>query len=319
MSTFNQGHALVVGVGGDLPGTLDDAQALADVLIAPGRCAYPPGQVHLLTGEQATCAAILSTLDTLAQSISSQSTVLIYFSGHGYRVTSSMGTAYFLLPHGYDLADLAGTCIRGDEFTAKLRAISARQLLVLLDCCRAGGIGEPKAPGLTFAKSPLPPEAEAILAEGQGRVIVASCREDEVSLAGKPYSAFTVALLEALSGKGVDVQDGFVRVSDLVLHAREVVPQRTGGKQHPTIKFHQADNFAVAYYAGGAKEPQPLTFPLDPATAAVPEPPARVDLRGARVGGSVIVGDLTVDRGGTFVGRNQVFIEGDRQETGSDQ
>ena len=55
-----------------------------------------------------------------------------------------------------------------------------------------------------------------------------------------------------------------------------------------TIKFHQADNFAVAYYAGGAKEPQPLTFPFDPKTAAVPEPPARADLRGARVGGSVV-------------------------------
>jgi hypothetical protein len=307
MATFERGHALVVGVGGDLPGTVGDARALADILSAPGRCAYPWNQVAALTGPSATRQAILDALDALAQSTDAQSTAVIYFSGHGYRVSSAMGSSYFLLPHNYDLSDLPGTCISGIELTEKLRAIAVRKLLVLLDCCRAGGIGEPKSPGLTFAKSPLPPEAETILAEGAGRVIIASSREDELSYAGKPYSAFTVALLESLSGRDVDQKDGYVRVSDLVLHAREVVPRRTGGRQHPTIKFHQADNFAVAYYAGGAKEPQPLSFPLDLETAAVPEPPARLDLRGARVGGSVIAGDLTVT-GGTFVGGDQKIL-----------
>jgi hypothetical protein len=307
MSTFSQGHALVVGAGDDLPGTVDDAKALADILAAPGRCAYPPNQVRLLTGEDATRERILRGLDSLAESTSPESFAIVYFSGHGYRVKSAMGTAYFLLPHGYDLSDLTGTCISGAEFTEKLRAISTQKLLVLLDCCRAGGIGEPKSPGLTFVKSPLPPEAETILAEGQGRVIVASSREDELSYAGKPYSAFTVALLESLSGEEVDVKDGYVRVSDLVLHAREIVPRRTGGKQHPTIKFHQADNFAVAYYAGGAKEPQPMIFPLDLETAAVPEPSPRVDLRGARVGGSVVTGDVTMSSS-TFVGRDQTIV-----------
>lgn len=103
------------------------------------------------------------------------------------------------------------------------------------------------------------------------------------------------------------MKDGYVRVSDLVLHAREVVPRHTSGKQHLTIKFHQADKFAVAYYAGGAKEPQPLSFPLDPETAAVPEPLPRVDLRGAQVGGSVVTGDLTMT-GSTFIGRDQTIV-----------
>jgi hypothetical protein len=306
MTTFDRGHALVVGVGSDLPGTVGDAQALAQVLTSQGRCAYPPGQVDLLTGPAATRQGVLSGLDRLA-GMDDDATVVVYYSGHGYRVTSSMGASYFLLPHGYDQDDLVGTCISGAEFTQRLRAIRARKLLVLLDCCRAGGIGEPKAPGLTFVKSPLPPEAEAILAAGQGRVIIASSREDELSYAGEPHSAFTIVLLESLSGTGVDVKDGYVRVSDLALHAREVVPKRTFDKQHPTIKFHQADNFAVAYYAAGAKEPQPLTFPFDPKTAAVPEPPAHIDLRGARVGGSVVDGDLTMT-GSTFVGGNQTIV-----------
>jgi hypothetical protein len=163
---------------------------------------------------------------------------------------------------------------------------------------------------MTFVKSPMPPEAESILAAGAGRVIIASSREDEVSYAGNPHSAFTVALLESLSGKGVDVKDGFVTVSDLALHAREVVPRRTGGQQHPTIKFHQADNFAVATYAGGAKEPQPLSFPMDPETAAVPEPPARIEIKDSQVGGSVITGGINMS-GSTFIGGSQTTAKDD--------
>jgi hypothetical protein len=57
------GYALVVGVGGDLPGTTEDARALADILTAPDLCAYPPNQVELLTGSAATRAAVLDGLD----------------------------------------------------------------------------------------------------------------------------------------------------------------------------------------------------------------------------------------------------------------
>ncbi|MDY7077917.1 MAG: SUMF1/EgtB/PvdO family nonheme iron enzyme [Chloroflexota bacterium] len=277
MSRFDQGQALVVGVGGDLPGTVDDAKALADILTMPDHCAYPPSQVRRLTGPTATRQTVLAGLDELAKA-GKEAVVLVYFSGHGYLVTSSMGTIYFLLPYGYDLTNLAKTCISGVEFTEKLHAISARRLLVLLDCCHAGSMGEPKSPGLTFAKVPLPSEAEAILGEGRGRVIIASCREGELSYGSTPHSAFTIALLESLSGQGVGIQDGYVNVSDLVLHVQEVIPQRTSGRQHPTIRFCQSDDFAVAYYAGGSKEPRPLTFPLASETVGIPESPARPDL-----------------------------------------
>lgn len=47
---FVHGHALVVGVGADLPNTVDDAIGLASILCDPERCAYPAEQVKLLTG-----------------------------------------------------------------------------------------------------------------------------------------------------------------------------------------------------------------------------------------------------------------------------
>ncbi|MBN2393803.1 MAG: caspase family protein [Anaerolineae bacterium] len=289
MAILKQGHAIVVGVGSDLPNTVDDAQGVADILKEAGRCAYPPEQVQILTSWAANRGAILDALDKLAQITDQDATVVVYFSGHGYQVSTSVSDAYFLMPYGYDVHHLKQTAISGAEFTAKLRAIPAKKLLVLLDCCHAGGVGDAKAPGLEFAKSPLPSETLALLAEGKGRVLIASSKEDELSYAGKPYSAFTLALIESLSGVGVAKQDGFVRVADVALHAREVVPGRTKGKQHPILHFEHADNFALAYYAGGEKQPKGLPFPVE-SVEIEPEPGA---WRGISQSGQTVYGPQT--------------------------
>jgi uncharacterized caspase-like protein len=272
MTQFTHGHALVIGMGADLPDTIQDATGLGNILIDQERCAYPHSQVILLTGEKATRSAVLSALDALAQIADPEATVVVYFSGHGYRVAASLGEFYYLMPFGYDTGRLFETAIRGDEFTARLRAISAQKLLVLLDCCHAGGLTGPEPSGLTMTKAPLPPEAASLLAEGRGRVLIASSQQDEYSYAGKPYSAFTLALVEALCGEGVAAQDGYVRVSDLAMHAREVVPGRTRKQQHPILHFEQADNFIISYYAAGQAQPKGLPFSEQPAIE--PEPGA---------------------------------------------
>ncbi len=60
MAQFTHGHALVIGVGQDLPSTVADAEALAAILRHPERCAYPEEQVICLTGEAAHREAVLS-------------------------------------------------------------------------------------------------------------------------------------------------------------------------------------------------------------------------------------------------------------------
>jgi hypothetical protein len=271
-SIFTQGHALIIGVGDDLPNTVDDAVGLANVLKNPSHCAYPLNQVHLLTGPGATRNAVLSALDTLAKSTDSQSTVVVYFSGHGYRVTSSLGTSYYLMPYGYDVNRLHETTINGQTLTEKLQSIPAQKLVMLFDCCHAGGMRRIKAPGLQFTKSPLPPEAMRLLEGGSGRVLICSSKENEVSFAGNPYSAFTLALIEALCGIGVAEEDGYVRVSDVALHAREIVPGHTNGRQHPILHFEHADNFVLAYYAGGETQPKGLPFDGEPEVEPQPRP-----------------------------------------------
>jgi hypothetical protein len=313
---FTQGHALIIGVGADLPDTVNDAVGLAEILRDPERCAYPPAQVTILTSEQATRAAILTALEKLAQTTDADSTVMIYFSGHGYQVISPTGEVYYLMPYGYDLRWLYKTALSGAEFTEKLKAIPARKLLVLLDCCHAGGVGDAKSPGLNLTKKPLPPEVLPLLAEGTGRVLIASSTENELSFAGKPYSAFTLALIEAFCGKGAAKQDGYVRVADLALHAREVVPGRTKGQQHPILHFEHADNFVLAYYAAGDTQPKELPFTETPEVETIPQPQAVAPTSTlqntiATGGGDIsVTGDGNIIGGKVVIGNNNIIGRG---------
>ena len=301
-ASFENGYALIIGVGADLPATVQDAIGFRDILLDRGRCAYHQQHVIHLTEENATRQDILSALDALAQSTNADSTVVVYFSGHGYQVASTMGESYYLMPYGYSVQRLYDTAINGSEFADKLRAIPAKKLLVLLDCCHAGGVGDAKTPGVDMTKKPLPQEVLPLLAEGSGRVLIASSTEGELSYAGKPYSAFTLAIIEALCGVGAAKLDGYVRVADLALHAREVVPGRTGGKQHPVLHFEHADNFAIAYYAGGDTQPKNLPFSEEAEQIETSESTnSSTTIQNAIVTNG---GDLNVEGQGNVVGGN---------------
>lgn len=248
--TFDNGYAVVVGVGADLPVTVDDATAIAEQLTNLSRCAYPQEQVRLLTNNDANRSNILDKLDWLAEATQEEDTAIVYFSGHGMESPD-----YYLMPYGYDFDSPEDTAIPGKVFTEKLRAIKAKKLLVLLDCCHAGGQAEAKG----RIKSPLPNSVIEQFKNSSGRVILASSRKNEVSWTGEPYSIFTASVLEGLAGYGSFEQDGYARVLDLAMWVGRKVPERTNDKQNPIIKVSNLeDNFALAWYAAGSKQPQPL-------------------------------------------------------------
>jgi len=257
-AVFTHGHALLIGVGADLPITVQDATALHDLLSAPHRAAYPPAQVELLTEAAANRRGILAAFDRLAERVnaSADAAVFVYFSGHGGRIEHPEKPAeYFLVPFGYDPSRRADTMISGLEFTTKIEAIKARKLVVLLDCCHAAGVPMLKTPGEVFVKSPVPPELLNMLETGGGRIVIASSYENEYSYTGTPYSIFTACLLEALAGKAAVNKDGFARILDVLIYLFKEVPQRAPGPQHPFVKkvLDLGDNFPLCYYAGSDK------------------------------------------------------------------
>src|ERR1700728_3627973 len=130
--TFQDAYAVVIGVGGDLPVTVADATAIARILCDLDRCAVPAENIQVLTEWDATCDGIVGALEELARKAKPNDIVTTYFSGHGAMLPADPEKR-FLVPRD-------GNWLDGKKFTGLLRNIQARRLLVLLDCCYAGGL-----------------------------------------------------------------------------------------------------------------------------------------------------------------------------------
>jgi len=264
---FKHGYGLFVGVGGnDIPVTRDDAKALYGFFTDPSRASYLKSNVRVLTENEATRQNILDSLDWLIQKSKNdkEATVVVYYSGHGglfKRIFKK--DEYYLVPHGYNPSKHAETAISGIEFTNKIEFIQAKKLIVLLDCCHAGGIPAVKELDSQFIKSPIPPELLKVLETGAGRIIIGSSLEQEYSLTGDPYSIFTACLLDALHGKASVANDGYARILDVLIYLFKEVPKRSDAVQHPLLKKAQEldDNFPICYYAGGHNKS--ISHPVD--------------------------------------------------------
>jgi hypothetical protein len=152
---------------------------------------------------------------------------------------------------------LAQTAISGVELTEALRHIPARKVVVVFDCCHAGGIGQPKEAVALVLKAGLPESYYEALATGQGRVILASSRSSESSwvLPSDSNSLFTTHLLAGLRG-GIASDDGLIRIFDLFEYLQ---PKVTADQpaQHPVFKAELEENFPVALRLGGQKASAP--------------------------------------------------------------
>jgi hypothetical protein len=262
MPALENAHALIVGIANYKkinalpPIVLKDAQDIYDLLVSPQHCGYVPDNVQLLLDNQATKDAIRQVLETLAQKSNPDSSVLLYISSHGGQVEFGPHAGEYLLPVDADCtsgASLAQTAIAGSDFTDALRAIPARKLVVLFDCCHAGGIGQPKDANAPILKGGLSDSYYDRLKQGTGRAILASSRSTESSyvIPGADNSLFTQHLLAGLQG-GIASDDGLIRIFDLFEY---VQPKVTSDQpnQHPIFKAELEENFPLALYLGGQK------------------------------------------------------------------
>lgn len=255
---------MLIGIGKGYPGGLElpdevryDAEALGDVLRDPELCGYPPGQVHLLLDAEATRDNILHALRDLVSSSRDDDTVIIFFSGHGGRRPDGPDTSGYLCPVDYVLGDAEGTGIETNELSALINAIPAARVTLILDACHAEAAAYVKSDGVHKGLLPLGFRAPALekLSAGSGRVVLASCREDERSWTylSKGHSLFTYFLLEGLRGKALGQDDGLVRVFDLFTYLSEQVPAhpQRGEVQRPVLQMRGENNFPLALRRGG--------------------------------------------------------------------
>ncbi len=273
LSGMDNAHALVIGIAdywhpnryfGKLPPAVcQDAQDVYALLVDPQRGGYRAEQVQLLLDDQATLAGLRRGLADLAARCDAESVVFLYLSSHGGHIPAGPDAGEYLLPVDVIYTDdghlRPETALSGAEFSAALAAIPARKVLVIFDCCHAGGIGEIKGGAAPEMKAGLPESYYEALKAGRGRVILAASRSTESSwlMPGDANSLFTVHLLAGLAG-GVVSPDGFVRVFDLFEY---VQPRVTGAQpqQHPVFQSRMEENFPVALSLGGQKDSVPIT------------------------------------------------------------
>ena len=260
---FSAGHAVVIGVANyrhisTLPdAVLNDAGDVADVLTSDNHCGYEKSNQYLLLDGDATLVRIRNALSAVAEASRPRDTVVVFFSGHGAILDRPNGPISAILPVECDAGALDETCLCEPELSAALHSISARRLLVLIDACHSGGVSSfkdqrpVKSPTFGYTEKSLDR-----LAQGAGRVLIASSRASETSLVldGERNSVFTHRLLEALRGQGQTSGDGLIRVFEIFNHVSEMVKRSVPGRQHPIFKASDLeDNFPVALHRGGVK------------------------------------------------------------------
>jgi Caspase domain/Trypsin-like peptidase domain/TIR domain len=245
-----------------------DAEDLAAALRDPALCHYPPGNVKVLADQAATHGAIVAAMRQLVAAASAESTVFFYFSGHG----GQRGQTTYLLPYDCDAAtaeSLGRTAISSHELAMALEPLRARKVLLVFDCCHAGGMQVPASKdggGRDGEVSEAPPvwpglteEVQRELLRGRGWALFASSEAGQRSYVweGARNGIFTRHLLDGLRG-GRPSDDGYVRIFELFSYVVSQV-QAELPRQRPRFKCSVEENFAVARHKGGAVGVVPRT------------------------------------------------------------
>jgi hypothetical protein len=239
---FSYGHALLIGVGTyhrtnlTAPSTANDAARLKQLLEDTQLAAYNPAQVTLLQNEHATRARILAALDDLAAQLQGaqtpqRPTVLLFFAGHGLQRENT----FYLLPHDYDRDAIAGTALDNRTVREKIQALAAasQKLVVLLNCCHAGGTSGAVLSDDAGNETGAPPrDFISSLAEGSGQVVISSSRPEQVSSAeaadDSGLTTFGSTLLGGLRGDAPGSGPA-IRIFDLFAHLAATVPADAAG------------------------------------------------------------------------------------------
>lgn len=199
------------------------------------------GDCVLVQDAEATKARLVSELRRLAEVSSDDDVVFVSFSGHGTQ-TRELAT-YDALPGHF-----ADTALPLPEFVTLVRAIKARLLVVVLDCCFSGGMlarafFEPGDDG-SVARSDAAGAWDVLKSiSGDGRIFLgaASTDEEAFELPRYRHGILTHHLIRGLMGDGDVLDDkGRVCLMSLVRYVQAKVSAEEIGtrkrRQHPTFE-----------------------------------------------------------------------------------
>jgi hypothetical protein len=208
-----------------------DARAVMNIFKGQEGKLFDRVDTKALFNNDATKDNILDGLDWLITEATQKDVGIVFISGHGMH--DARGNYYFL-PYNGEPENLRRTGVNWYEFQDTLSSIPSKALL-FVDTCHAG-----KVTGRTKGSSDL--DITDIIADfatdESGVVVMASSTGREVSIEnGKwEHGAFTLALIEGLSGKADYNGDGTVYLTEIDNYVTDRVKELTDGEQHPTTQ-----------------------------------------------------------------------------------
>lgn len=222
-------RALVVGVSdyaqiSDLDYAHRDAEVFADFLTTNSRQKVAPGNIRLLTNEQATMGTFEKAMKWLVAESQADDRVIIYFSGHGDVEKSEEGLMGFLLLHNSPPVDypIGGACPIEylDQTIATLTEEKKAQVVLITDACRSGKLAGSAIGGPRLINSVLFDRLEKI-------VKIMSCGSDQYSLEDELWGGgrglFSYHLVNGLIGLADQDEDENIVLYEIEEYIRKKV------------------------------------------------------------------------------------------------
>jgi len=216
--------ALVVGIN-DYPnspfdGCVNDANAMATTLEYNGGGSRNFAVEALLSpGNEVTRVVLRGAIEKLFSG--SPDMALLYFSGHGFIKSDG----------GYLVTTDAQQYSEGLSMNDVLQianASSARNKVIILDCCHAGALAKPNLAGLSMTTL------------SEGLTILTASADDESALEIDGAGVFTSLLVDALQGGAADIR-GYITPGSLYAYVDEALG---AWDQRPIFKTN-VSSFAV--------------------------------------------------------------------------
>jgi len=223
-----------------------DAQYIFTALISPEGGNFKVENVHMLTDEKATLAAMKREIDGWLPSVAKEGDrVLIYFAGHGF-LKDGKG---YLAPSDFDLKNVVATGYPMDELGSVIGSkINATSKILLTDACHSGAITPDDVESLNKTLSNLNKSLFSLTAS--------RARErsfEDPALKGG-HGVFTYYVVEGMEGRADSDSDGVVTADELSEYVHTQVREYTGNQQNPTSdKTNYDPAMLLAYVPSNAK------------------------------------------------------------------
>ncbi len=237
----------------NIPSMLACADNLYEVLVDSPN--WQADHIHKVTASEATGIRLIRELLWLMRNEDSDDMSLIYLTSHGSPLIGQGGAPMDLPPkdeddgvdeilamhHGFDKWY---AFIWDDLLNFFLSLLQSKGVCLIVDSCYAGGFNdEPMFAGTTVAGYTAESFTKGFAEElaTQGRVVLMSCREDEVSY----FSGFSDFLIDGFWGQA-DIfgnMDGINSAEEAFEYAKFLIWE----EQHPTILDLYPGEYPVTY------------------------------------------------------------------------